>query len=223
MSPIGLPPGAWNCHTHVFDPETVQLKSERTYTPQAAPLDALLQHALADCIMLVQASIEDGTDSLLQNLQRCRQQYPSTLVRGTIFADPDPARGLANLDEVAFDRLHEAGVRSIRIHGFYGGSGNAVEWVQEQFRNVAALGPIRKYGWSISAQLPLKSWSTIATFLRNEPCLSGVPIVADHNGGADPCSAGSRSLRAYSPCWNRDECTWRLAPCIDALPTICMA
>ncbi len=45
------PPGAWDCHTHVFGPHArFPLAAERSYTPPEAPLEAYL--ALLDRVGL---------------------------------------------------------------------------------------------------------------------------------------------------------------------------
>jgi hypothetical protein len=177
------PPGAWNSHVHCFDPEKHPFKDTRAYTPQAAPLDSLCSNVLTDNVMVVQASIEDGPGGLFSCLAWAREKHGDGVFRGTIFADPEPGRGLENVGQAEFDRYHEAGVRSIRIHGSYGGSGTELDWVRDQFRSAARLYPVRRYGWSISAQLPLKMWSAIAATLRQDADLAGVPQRLRVTGG----------------------------------------
>ncbi|KAF5637815.1 amidohydrolase 2 [Fusarium sp. NRRL 52700] len=185
-----LPPGAWNSHMHCFDPERYPFKTTRAYTPQPAILKDLIQNSIADNVMLVQATIEDGYTGLLEHLQQCRDMYPDKLVRGTIFWDPGDA-GLKSLAESEFENLHNAGVRCLRIHGSYGGSGDDVSWVIKQFLDVASHCPLRKYNWSISAQLPLTTWSSIAETLSSHPDLKEIPIIIDHNASATPSDINS--------------------------------
>ncbi|KAJ4254000.1 hypothetical protein NW762_010403 [Fusarium torreyae] len=185
MSAPQLPPSAWNSHMHCFDPERNPFKRTRAYAPQPAGLEALIQNLQADNVMLVQATIEDGYDGLLGHLANCRGLYPSKVFCGTIFWDPEN-QGLKNLTESDFDKLNDAGVRSVRIHGSYGGSGDDVDWVLQQFIQVVTSCPVRKYTWSISAQLPLSTWSSIAGNILNHSELRGISIIADHNGSAAP-------------------------------------
>ncbi|KAJ0130599.1 Uncharacterized protein HZ326_26301 [Fusarium oxysporum f. sp. albedinis] len=135
--------------------------------------------------MLVQATIEDGYTGLLEHLQQCRDLYPDKHVRGTIFWDPGNP-DLSNRTESEFEKLHDVGIRSVRIHGSYGGSGDDVSWVIQQVLDVASHCPLRKYNWSISAQLPLATWSTVAGTISSHPDLKEIPIIADHNGSATP-------------------------------------
>ncbi|KAH7151510.1 major facilitator superfamily domain-containing protein [Fusarium sp. MPI-SDFR-AT-0072] len=180
-----LPPAAWNSHMHCFDPERFPLKKTRAYTPQPAVLQDLIPNSKADNVMLVQATIEDGYTGLLEHLQQCQDLYPDKHVRGTIFWDPGES-GLKSLTESEFEKLHDAGIRSARIHGSYGGSGDDVSWVVQQFLDVASHCPLRRYNWSISAQLPLTTWSAIADTISSHPDLKDIPIIADHNGSATP-------------------------------------
>ncbi|PNP60636.1 hypothetical protein FNYG_14631 [Fusarium nygamai] len=180
-----LPPTAWNFHMHCFDPERYPFKRTRAYTPQSAVLQDLIQNSKADNVMIVQATIENGYNGLVSHLRQCRELYPDKRVRGTIFWDPGNP-DLKSLAESEFDRLHDAGVRSVRIHGSYGGSGDDMSWAIRQFVEVAMYCPIRKYNWSISAQLPLATWSAIADTILNHPELEDISIIADHNGSATP-------------------------------------
>ena len=135
--------------------------------------------------MIVQATIEDGYTGLLEHLQKCREMYPDKRVLGTIFWDPGDT-SLKRLTENEFEKLHHAGVRSVRIHGSYGGSGDDVSWVVQQFLDVASHCPLRGYSWSISAQLPLSTWSAIAETLSSHPELKDIPIIIDHNASVTP-------------------------------------
>jgi predicted TIM-barrel fold metal-dependent hydrolase len=180
-----LPPSSWNTHTHCFDPERHPFKSSRAYTPEAAPLESLIDESPADNVMIVQATIEDGYSGLLETLANGHRDYPSKQIRGTISWDPnDPA--LRNMTDSDWDKLNGAGVRSVRIHGSYGGSGDDLEWVLKQFLQVATFCPLERHGWSISSQLPLATWSKMKDSILNHPKLKNIPIVADHNGSVTP-------------------------------------
>ncbi|OBS22631.1 hypothetical protein FPOA_08966 [Fusarium poae] len=180
-----LPPSSWNTHTHCFDPERHPFKTSRAYTPQAAPLHNLIEQSPADNIMIVQATIEDGYSGLLETLANAHKDYPGNQIRGTISWDPeDPS--LKNKTDSDWDKLNEAGVRSVRIHGSYGGSGDDLEWVLKVFIDVATYCPLERHGWSISSQLPLKTWSKMKDSILNHPKLKNIAIIADHNGSATP-------------------------------------
>ncbi|KAK7970390.1 hypothetical protein PG996_001181 [Apiospora saccharicola] len=185
---------SWDSHVHCFNPAKHPFKPSRSYTPEAAPLNALVESTYADRIMMVQASIEDGPAGLIDNLIEARVQYPDRLFRGTIFTDPEPDRALEKLlGPGDFARFHGAGVRSIRIHGSYGGHGEDATW----FRRAAQLEGVARYGWSLSAQLSLRMWAAVAEFLLNNEELRSVRIIADHNGSATPEDVSSPEFEAF--------------------------
>lgn len=95
--------------------------------------------------------------------------------------------------------MHELGVRSIRIHGSYGGSGDDVEWAHHQLLQAARLYPVKQNGWVISAQLPLKTWAGLSRRIlhtQDGHDLSNVTIVADHNACAEPKDIGTTEVEA---------------------------
>ncbi|KAL0944930.1 allantoate permease [Colletotrichum truncatum] len=199
MTALSIPPGAWNCHMHCFDPERHPFKANRAYTPEPARANELVRNALTDKIMLVQATIENGYAGLLENMKLCRDSHPDKNVFGTIFWDveSEPKSSLGTLTDPQFDELHDAGVRSVRIHGSYGGSGEDLDWVRKQFLDVARRCPVRRHNWSISAQLPLATWSSLADTLLSHPILEGVSIIADHNGCATTSDISSAELSSF--------------------------
>lgn len=109
MTPIYLPPLAWNCHTHCFNPENYPFKATRAYTPEPARVDALIKNSFTDQLMLVQATIEDGYRGLIGNLNEFHDSDPSKRAFGTIFWDPEAVQELQGLTAADFDTLHDAG------------------------------------------------------------------------------------------------------------------
>lgn len=147
--------------------------------------------------MIVQASIEPSFNGLLANLEDIgkRPNYFSGLVRGTVLADASTP--LSSLDDQQVERMHILGVRCIRLHGVYGGSGHDPLWARRQMTALAQLRPVRNLGWSISAQLPLATWSQLKHFILEDKHLAGVPIVADHIACATPSDYGSSGLHDF--------------------------
>jgi len=182
-----IPPKAWDSHVHCFNPEAYPFKLDRSYTPQPATLETLISHIRTDCIMVIQASIEDGFESLLSNLLKSQKEYPGRVIRGTIAVEVRHGEEcLAHIDKSTFDLLHRAGVRSIRLHGSYGGHGDNLDWAKQQILQVSRLYPMKRYGWSISAQLPLSTWAGLRHFIIDNSELNETIFIADHNGCAEP-------------------------------------
>lgn len=191
-----VPPQSWNCHTHSFDPAAHPFKPSRSYTPEPAPLSALCANARTDHILLVQASIEDGPAGLIDNLEHANVTCPDTTFRGAVYADTEPGRELERLSPADFDRMHALGVRNIRIRG---PTDDNTTHARVQFARAAALDPVRRLGWSLSAQLPLTVWAGLAADITApDGLLSGIPVVADHCGSATPADLGSADLETFA-------------------------
>lgn len=79
-----LPPGSWDCHVHVLDPDRFAYRSDRTYTPVPAKLESLITSSAFDCILIVQASVEDRPVPLLQHLREGRTAFPERTLRGAV-------------------------------------------------------------------------------------------------------------------------------------------
>ncbi|KAF9880161.1 amidohydrolase [Colletotrichum karsti] len=192
-----LPAMSWNCHMHCFNPDQFPFKANRSYTPEPAVITDALNNTWTDNFMLVQATIEDGFTGLLDNLGRARDLDPGKHTAGTIFWDPEHEAQLKNMTGSQYDQLHDAGIRSVRVHGSYGGSGDNLDWVRTQFLDVAQYSPVHRHNWSISAQLPLATWSALAQTLIEHPLLQNVSVIADHDGSATPSDAGSPELSNF--------------------------
>ncbi|KAJ5280933.1 hypothetical protein N7478_006305 [Penicillium angulare] len=185
--------GMWDTHLHLFDPDLYPYKSTRTYTPSPASLDAWIEQIRADRLVLVQASIEDGPAGLIGHLGRIRNDYPRLLARGIICMD----ESWEKLTQADCDTLHNLGVRYCRIHGFFGGGRTDTLAIKEQISVFANSYPCRTFGWGLSAQLPLDTWSSLKDFLLNDPEVSHLSVIADHVGCAKPTDIGQSSLHDF--------------------------
>lgn len=202
MSNNFVPPQAWDCHVHCFDTDEFPFKPTRTYTPHPAKLEQLVENVLTERAILVQASVEDGPSGLVRQLTRAGTLHPERVLRGIILADAVPEDGLNPGPEL--DRLHEAGVRGVRVHGFHGGSGDDLEWAYGQLLRAARFYPVKRLGWIISAQFSLATWSGLADRLLasergdgdGDGDLATAKIVADHNACAASKDLGGPDLGA---------------------------
>jgi predicted TIM-barrel fold metal-dependent hydrolase len=194
---LGSPAGTWDCHVHCFDPDRYPYKIARAYTPRAAPLHALFQNLLTRNVMLVQASIEHDFTGLLAKLKECHSAsyHFAGLARGTILADNETR--LSTLSNKELEQMHLLGVRCIRLHGSYGGAGHDVEWVKSEMTALARLKPVLEFGWIISAQLPLETWSRLKPYILKDSHLSKATIVADHVACAGAADFGSSVLEDF--------------------------
>jgi predicted TIM-barrel fold metal-dependent hydrolase len=167
---LDVPPGACDCHTHVFgDPARFPLWSERTYTPPpatAADWEAAHQKLRIDRGVIVQPSVY-GTDN------RCALDAIARLgrrARGVaVIADDTPAAEL--------DALHLGGMRGIRLNLETFGIADPAA-ASRRLRG--AQGQLARRPWHI--QLFVRS--SIVPTLESAVLESSLPIVFDHFGGA---------------------------------------
>jgi predicted TIM-barrel fold metal-dependent hydrolase len=165
-----LPPGACDCHVHVFAPDRFPYWPGRSYTPGPALLDELLAFEAGlgiERVVLVQPSVY-GVDNgcLVEALDQLGES-----ARGVAVTDPD------RITDAELDRLHEAGVRSVRVNLESRGErdvGTAARALAAASQRVAGR------GWSLQVYtgLPVIAglWDQIASLPS--------PVVLDHFGGA---------------------------------------
>ena len=182
--------GMWDTHIHCFDPDLYPFKSARAYTPPPAPIETWMMECKAKRLVLVQASIEDGSAGLIAHLGQIRNNYPRLAARGIICKDE--SWDTFNNDD--YDNLHELGIRYCRIHGFLGEQKMDDTSLQEQIRHFAKSYPATQLGWGLSAQLPLGTWASIKEFILHDPEVSNLSIIADHVACATPSDAGTSNL-----------------------------
>ena len=163
---VELPAGACDCHTHVVgDPVRWPMVAQRHYTPAAAPCEALLAHLSRNGLqraVVVQPSFY-GTDNrcLLDSLRQL----------------DGAGRGVAVVDDEADDatlaRLHEGGVRGLRINVESAGVHDTAAVEAPLRRWADRLAPL---GWH------LQVYAVHTTLVQLAPLLDGlpVPVVLDH-------------------------------------------
>lgn len=164
------PPGACDCHTHVFGlPERYPYAPARTYTPGPASTEELLALHTAlgiERVVIVQPSVY-GTDN------RCTLDAVRTL--------GDRARAVAvvapDLDRAALRALHDAGVRGIRLNLETAGQHDPAA-AKDAFLRAADL--VQPLGWHIQTFTNLRVIAALHDTFRAFP----VPLVVDHFGGA---------------------------------------
>ena len=180
---------SWDCHVHCFDPAKFPLKQTRSYTPYPATLDTLVNNVKSRNLIITQATIEDGVAGIQEVLQRAQACPELRIVRGTVMASH-----LQNTDIHETRKLHEVGVRGVRIHGAHGGAGSDLAWITGQLKLAAMSIGVKQYGWYISAQLPLQTWASLG------PCileLKDVTVIVDHNASAQPSDLGHPAFTEF--------------------------
>jgi predicted TIM-barrel fold metal-dependent hydrolase len=166
-----IPPGATDCHTHVFlDPVRFPMSPARRYTPPPAPLEALQawHRALGiERVVIVQPSVY-GTDNraTLDALRRL---------------GPRRARGVAVIDEATSDAelrdLAAAGVCCVHVNLEIDAERDRRRAQDALRRVVDRVAPL---GWHIQVYADVALIGACHAVLEQVP----VPLVFDHFAGA---------------------------------------
>ncbi len=191
-----MPPGACDCHMHVFGgPDDYPLPERRSYTPRAAPLAAWQAMAASlglGRVVVVQPSVY-GTDNA------CTLDALRAL--GAV------ARGIAQVDADTTDAdladLHAAGVRGVRLNPRSVGQrdAGAVRALLD-----ATAGRIAPLGWHVQV------YADLATVAELAPAIAAAmaPVVLDHMGGAR-ADDGSTALRPLLDLLGAGRCWVKLS------------
>lgn len=171
MTRPAAPPGAWDCHCHVFGPAArFPYAEQRSYTPEDAPLEAYL--ALLDRLgfargVLVQPSAY-GRDNraMLDALARAHGRLRGVAVGGS------------ELSAATLRAWHAAGVRGLRANEFrrdgkpYYKNGVPLAEIEPFFPVMAEL------GWHLQLWIDARDLPELLPSLARVP----VPVVVDHMG-----------------------------------------
>lgn len=168
---IATPAGACDTHFHIFGPVAkFPFAEKRSYTPDDAPLEALLKmlDALGVARGVVVQGHPYGTDNrvVLDALQRDPQR-----LRGTAIVRPDTGR-----DELK--RMADAGVRALRFHHMPHGVGFSPLGMQS-FEKLAPL--MADLGLHAQFMMDANALDSALPFFKNWK----LPIVLDHMGNVD--------------------------------------
>lgn len=162
--------GICDCHVHVFDSEDrYPFDPARTYTPGSAPLQDLVamhQRMGVERMVIVQAS-PYGTDN--------------ACLLDVLHSRGEGARGVAVIDDSVLDselqRMHEAGVRGVRVNLETVGQNDPVAARAELLSTARR---VKDFGWHVQTYTNLKVFQQLAEVLPLLP----VPLVVDHFGRA---------------------------------------
>lgn len=171
MTSTSLPPGACDCHVHVFGPyDRFPLPERRTYTPpEATVADLRTLHAGLgiERVVLVQPSpYADDNSCLVATLG---QLGPAG--RGVAVIDPQAPPALAD--------LHAAGVRGVRVNLHSHGVSDP-RAAADQLLGTADL--VAGLGWHVQVFATIDLLTALGDDLGRLPA----PLVVDHFGFADP-------------------------------------
>ncbi|APW40889.1 amidohydrolase [Rhodoferax koreense] len=172
---VEVPAGACDCHVHVYDASYPAVPGARLTPPDASVADyrRLQRRTGTQRVVFVTPSTY-GSDN--------RPMLEALATFG------DAARGVAvvdaSIDAATLRRLHDAGVRGVRLNLSLGLTNSA-----EQMAPLAAR--IADLGWHLQLLMPPAQLATLGPALRALP----VPVVFDHFGRISPSMAGHAAHR----------------------------
>ena len=167
---LTMPVGAWDTHFHVWGPPHLYPYVERRpFTPPAAPIEHYL--AVAKVLgfergVMVQPRVHSQDPAIVVDAIR----KSDGRIRGMVCADID-------LDAAEVRRLHDAGVRGLRIEltSKLGGSFN-----RKEFDRVVAQ--VAKSSWVVALHVDATSILQVADVIRRMP----TPTVIEKYAHIDP-------------------------------------
>jgi predicted TIM-barrel fold metal-dependent hydrolase len=167
---IDIPPGACDCHTHVF-PDPARFAANRSFTPpdaNAADLLALQKSLHMDHVVIVNSTVYGPTIApVLETIRELGQER----ARGIALFD-------AKLSAAELDDLHGGGIRGIRV--FLGLTANVD--LSAAVRNLdVAVQQIQGRPWNLQVYGKHQVLAALYKQLSAVP----VPLVIDHFAGVD--------------------------------------
>lgn len=191
-----VPPGACDCHAHVFGPPSrYPYRPNRRYTPAAVGLDEYrrvlttlgVRHAV-----VVQPDIYQDNQVTIDALVHAKGAW-----RGI-------ARWQGGMNDAEIARLHEYGFRGVRLDGRGDGSG---------LRDLEAIADrIARFGWHVQIHLFARDLPRLAPRLGK----LNVPVVLDHFARLDTTAGlqqdGFRALldlMSGGRCWVKLSAPYR--------------
>ncbi|KIW19821.1 hypothetical protein PV08_00396 [Exophiala spinifera] len=192
-----VPAGSWDCHMHCFNPVRFPLSPDRAYTPIPASLSDYEAWSPFDNINIVQATIEASPEGVLAHIAEGSRTYSGKQFCGTIISDSRSAKTIANATTTQIDRLHDAGVRCLRLHCGFGGSKGLDQFVVHDLGQLAKSTGVVKHGWAISLQMPLCFWASLRDKVAQDDSLKRVKLIADHVGYVGPSDLATAGFEAF--------------------------
>lgn len=191
---VKFPPGACDCHAHVFGPQTrYPFAPNAAYIAPDSPTEAyvrMLKTIGCERAVIVQPSVY-GTDN----------SATVDALRSGLFAFRGVAVVRPDIDDRELQSLHDAGVRGIRVNLSSATPGMTLEQAQRLAPRLKAM------GWHIQFFLDLKTMPDAAEKLG----ALDITIVIDHFGRVSAEEGlGSAAFKRLLKLVRRDNCWAKL-------------
>ena len=204
---IPLPPGACDCHAHIFGPAGRFPYTEgRGYTPPDAPVEKYL--ALLDALGFTYGVVVQGN----------AHGFDNRAILDAVRSTPARLRGVAITDTsvgpLELRQWHEWGIRALRFHVYFGDNKpkylRGVGWdVFSVFRPM-----MLELGWHIQIWIDWRALPENEEMIRRQP----MPVMIDHmlnipaeRGKNDPSFQSLVRLLGDGKCWVKLSGAYRLS------------
>ena len=165
---LAVPPGACDCHVHVFGPrDRFPLAADLAYTPAVAPVEAYVavrQRLDIERTVVIQPSAY-GSDNAC-TLEAVAQLLPNA--RGIAVVGPA-------IPDAGLEQLHNAGIRGLRFS-------LVVKNAMRPEHLEAMAERIKSFGWHIQFRSTHRDLPELESHLQRLP----VDVCLDHLGGIPP-------------------------------------
>ncbi|KAM0278718.1 hypothetical protein ACHAQH_005011 [Verticillium albo-atrum] len=165
-----IPPGAWDSHMHILDPQAYPLSPKALYRPSTHTLTQALGFEASlslDNIVLVQPSIYADDNACL--LDALRTLGPKR-GRGVVAFEP------GTVNQETLREWHDLGVRGVRINLASVGASLSAKELESLLQRFAA--EISSLGWVIQLYMPMEMLPILEPIV---PSL-GLRVCIDHMG-----------------------------------------
>lgn len=159
-----LPPGACDCHMHIYGSALPAAADARSVPPEASTeayrsMQATL--GLERCVVVTPSTYGLDNRCTVDAVQALNEA--GTTARGIAVLSPD-------VDAATLESLHACGIRGVRFNQTLGST--SLDDLEPLSERIAPL------GWHVELLLPATLWPGIAPRLRQLP----IPVVLDHFG-----------------------------------------
>jgi 2-pyrone-4,6-dicarboxylate lactonase len=206
---LATPPGACDCHAHIFGPaDRFPYTEGRGYTPPDAPMEGYL--AMLDRIGCARGVVVQGN----------AHGYDNRAILDAVARAPDRLRGVGitpgDTEPDELRRWHQLGIRGLRFHVFAPGR-------EPGYKRGVGLGDFARLrptmvalGWHMQTWLDWQAMDTLEPILRE--IAPEIPIVVDHTlnidadrGVGDKAFQTLLRLLGDSVCWVKVSGAYRLS------------
>lgn len=168
------PNGIWDVHHHVFEPDRFTYSEDRHLTPPPATIKQFLDFKRTTGIThsVLTHGLSYGSDC--SSLTTFLEELGTVCTKGISVIDPETT-SIAELS-----RMHDAGVRGIRVNLYRYGAMHDLEKQKATLRaHARCIANFR--GWTMAfTHVHPEFWAELCPVIESEVAIRGIRLVTDH-------------------------------------------